>query len=62
MATQSHGALIKSLRSYGHTWANAEAEFQKISEAHRAAVLGAWQAMDARCSEYRALLAKFKLQ
>lgn len=62
IATQSHGALIQSLRSHGHTWAKAEAEFQKISEAHRAALLAAWRAMDERCCEYRALLAKFKHQ
>lgn len=57
--TQSHGALISSLRAQGHGWAAAEAEFAKLSEAHREALLADLQAMDERCAEYQKLRAMF---
>jgi hypothetical protein len=57
--TQNHGALISSLRALGHGWASAEAEFEKLSEAHREALVTAFQAMDERCTEYQKLRATF---
>lgn len=60
--SQSHNLLIKSLRKHGHTWAQAQLEFEQISNGHSIALLEAWKAMDARCSEYMELLTKFKLQ
>ncbi len=58
--TQSHGSLIASLRQHGHTWNQAEAEFERLSNAHREAVLSAWKDMDDRCREYQLLRARFK--
>lgn len=62
LLTQSHAALIASLRTNGHSWAQATAEFDKFSQEHRAKVLGTWEHMDARCSEYQALRARFNAQ
>ncbi len=59
---QSHGDLIASLRRNGHTWDQAEAEFEKFSGAHQTALQGAWKNMDQLCREYQALLARFKAQ
>lgn len=59
---QNHSTLIASLRANGHSWANAQAEFDKFSEEHRKRLLATWEAMDARCKEYRELLEKFKTQ
>ncbi|WP_047786355.1 hypothetical protein [Variovorax paradoxus] len=60
--TQSHGSLIASLRQNGHTWTQADAEFEKLSQAHRGAVLGAWEEMDACCRVYQDLHSKFNAQ
>lgn len=53
--TQSHGSLIASLRQHGHTWTQAQAEFEKLSNAHRESMLSAWNDMDERCREYQRL-------
>ncbi|MFX1740053.1 hypothetical protein PXJ20_32605 [Paraburkholderia sp. A1RI_3L] len=55
----SHGALIESLRSNGHTWARAQAEFRRISNAHSEAYRAALSAMDERCLEYQELREKY---
>ena len=52
---QNHSALITSLRKHGHTWAQAQAEFEKLSQAHRESLIAAWRAMDERCREYQEL-------
>jgi hypothetical protein len=59
---QSHRALTASLRQYGHTWADAEAEFDNLSQAHSDSLLAAWKAMDERCREYLDLREKYKRQ
>jgi len=59
---QSHSALITSLRKHGHTWAQAQAEFENFSRTHRDSVTAAWNAMDERCREYQDLLQKYKNQ
>ncbi|KWF02162.1 hypothetical protein WL80_28880 [Burkholderia ubonensis] len=58
----SHGALIESLRSNGHTWARAQAEFQRISDGHSEAYRAALSAMDERCLEYKKLREKYDEQ
>lgn len=60
--TQSHSTLMASLRKHGHTWTQAEAEFERMSNAHREALLIDWKDMDKKCAEYRDLLVKFKAQ
>jgi hypothetical protein len=60
--TQSHGSLIASLRQHGHTWTQAQAEFEKLSNAHRESMLSAWNDMDERCREYQQLRLKYSEQ
>jgi hypothetical protein len=59
---QSHSTLISSMRLHGHTWTHAQAEFDKLSQAHRDSLVAAWKAMDERCREYQDLLQRFKNQ
>ena len=59
---RSHGALIESMRENGHTWAQADAEFKKISEEHQKALLDQWKHMDKLCNEYQKLLSAYKTQ
>lgn len=58
----SHQSLIDSLLMNGHSWSEAQVEFQGFSEAHREAWLKALVAMDQRCEDYRALRAKYLSQ
>lgn len=60
--TGSHSDLIASLRKHGHTWAQAEAEFGKFSNAHSDAIQSAWRDMDEKCRHYQELHAKFLAQ
>jgi hypothetical protein len=59
---QSHRALTESLRQYGHTWADANAEFINLSQAHSDSLLAAWKALDERLREYRELLKQYERQ
>lgn len=58
----SHRELIDSLRANGHTWSRAQAEFERIADAHSEAHLAALKAMDARCLDYKQLRTKFDAQ
>lgn len=51
----SHESLINSLMKHGHSWEDAEAAFDRVSNDHRARIEGAWKAMDQRCAEYHEL-------
>lgn len=59
---RSHDELIALLRSHGHTWSQAQVEFNRLSNTHRNNLMAAWEAMDARCGEYQSLLVKFRSQ
>ncbi len=59
---KNHKSLIDSLRNSGHTWSQANAEFENISNYHRDSLLQAWEAMDERCKEYQDLLKRFQAQ
>ncbi|PLT19462.1 MULTISPECIES: hypothetical protein [Ralstonia] len=56
----SHKSLIESLMSHGHSWPQADAEFQRLQSSHQQRLLGHWKAMDDRCAEYYVLLERFK--
>jgi len=56
----SHNELIDSLRSHGHTWSQAQLEFNKLSNTHSDNLINAWKAMDERCGEYQKLLTQYK--
>lgn len=56
----SHNQLIASLHSHGHTWAQAQLAFNKLSNTHSDNLINAWKAMDERCGEYQKLLTKYK--
>lgn len=60
--TQSHDVLIASLRTHGHTWEQAEEEFECLSNGHRDALQSAWRDMDDKCNDYKSLLTEFKTQ
>lgn len=59
---QNHAHLIGSLRSHGHSWAQATVEFDKFSKTHQEALIAAWKAMNERCAEYHDLNLKLKAQ
>jgi hypothetical protein len=59
---QSHSGLISSLRASGHSWDQADAEFKRISEAHRSSLLSALTDMDEKCRAYQELLAASRAQ
>lgn len=58
----SHATLIASLRANGHSWSEAQTQFERLSDGHSKALLAAWGAMDSRCLEYRALRAAYLAQ
>ncbi|KAB0685362.1 hypothetical protein [Burkholderia territorii] len=58
----SRQSLITSLRKTGHTLDEAQAQFNRYSEAHRAALVTAWADMDEKCAHYWSLHARFTAQ
>jgi hypothetical protein len=60
--TQSHSALIASLRQHGHSWAQATAEFDKLAQGHSDAYSSALKEMERRRHEYNDLRRMFDKQ
>lgn len=57
VVTSSHEILIASLKTHGHTWSEADAQFRALVDAHSEAVQQAWKNCDELCREYHSLLA-----
>lgn len=56
----SHKSLIDSLMQHGHSWARADAEYQRLQADHQSRLLKDWKAMDDLCALYYDLLERHK--